>query len=145
MSYHIPNVASCKNITRLTWNPLFGAYLPLSTLEHLPDLEDAMHRFRYPIVFRDLNMYLDKARILRSQQLVDFLVEYGLIDLVRHFHQSRRFRNLNTWSQVRQGNVLWSRYNHITRKDRRRFELVEIQDMRNFLSDYLTLRARLLR
>ena len=35
-------------------------------------------------------------------EVADLLVEYGLIYLVRHFRQHRRFRNLKTWSQVRQ-------------------------------------------
>ena len=71
-------------------------------------------------------------------------MEYGLIDLVRHFHQLRRFRNLKIWYQVRQGTVLRSICDYILGTDRRRFELVGIQDMRNFLSYHFAIRARLL-
>ena len=71
-----------------------------STLEHLTDSEEAMQCFRYPIFLGDLNVDLDKERILRSQQVADFLTKYGIIDLVRHFRQRRRFLNLKTWSQV---------------------------------------------
>ena len=67
-----------------------------STLEDLPNLEDALNIFRDPIVLRDLNVDLDEARSLRSQLVVDRLAEYSIIDLVRHFRQRRRFRNLNT-------------------------------------------------
>ena len=36
--YHGPKVVSYKIVIGLTWTPLIGAYLPPSTLEHLPDL-----------------------------------------------------------------------------------------------------------
>ena len=80
--YHRPNMFSYKIVTGLTQTPLGGAYLPPSTLEHLPELEEALQRFKDPIVFGDLNMDLDKARTSRSQSVSDLLVEYGLIDLV---------------------------------------------------------------
>ena len=89
-------------------------------------------------------MDLVKVKIPWIQLLVDLLVGYGLIDLVRHFRQRRRFRNLNTWSQVRQGTALWSICEYILGTDQRRFELVGIRDMRKFLSDHFVLRARLL-
>ena len=53
--YHRMNVVGCKIVTRLTQTPLVGAYLPPSTLEHLPNLEEALRRSRDPIVYRDLN------------------------------------------------------------------------------------------
>ena len=104
--YHGPNVASCEIVTGLTWTPIVRAYLPLSMFEHLPDNEEALQHFRDPIVFGDLNMDLYEARSLRRQRMSDLLVEYGLVDLVRHFRQHRRFRYLKTWSQVRQGTLL---------------------------------------
>ena len=36
--YHSSNGVSCVIVTRLTFTPLVGAYLPPLTLEHLPDL-----------------------------------------------------------------------------------------------------------
>ena len=104
--YHGPNMVSCEIVTRLTWTPLIGEYLPTSTLEHLPDLDESLQSFRDPIFLGKLNVDLDKARGLRSQRVSDLLAEYGLIDLVRHFRQRCRFRYLKTWSQVRQGTVL---------------------------------------
>ena len=50
MRYNIPNVVSCDIVTRLTWTPLVGAYLPPLTLEHLPDLEEYLQHFRDPSV-----------------------------------------------------------------------------------------------
>ena len=104
--YHGQNVVRCKILTGLTRTPLVGAYLPTSTLEHLPNLEEDMQRFKYPIFARDLNMYRDEAGSLQSQRLLDLLSEYGLIDLVQYFQQRHRFQDLKTWSQVRQGTVL---------------------------------------
>ena len=56
--YHRPNVVICNIVTGLTRTPLIGTYLPLSTLEHLPDLEGALQRFGDHIVLVDLNMDL---------------------------------------------------------------------------------------
>ena len=70
--------------------------------------------------------------------------EYGLIDLIRHFHQCIRFRNLKTWSQVRQGTLILLICHYIIGTDRRRFELVGIRDMHNFLSGHFTLMSRIL-
>ena len=38
--FHGPNVVSCKIVTGRTKTPVVGAYLPPSTLEHLPDVEE---------------------------------------------------------------------------------------------------------
>ena len=94
--YHRPNLVSCDIVTGLTRTPLAGAYLPPSTLKHLTDLEEALQRFMEPIFLRDLNVDLDEERRPRSQRVADLLAKYGLIDLVRHFRQSRRFWNLKT-------------------------------------------------
>ena len=40
--YHGPNVVRCKIATGLTWTLLVRAYLPLLTLNHLPDFEKAL-------------------------------------------------------------------------------------------------------
>ena len=114
-------------------------------IEHLPDLEEALKCFKEPIVLGDLNVDLDEARSPRSQRVADLLAEYGLIDLIRHFRQRRRFRNLKTWSQVRQGTVLRLRCDYILIPDRLYFDLVGIRDIQNFSSDHFALRARLLR
>ena len=89
---------SCKLVTGLTWTLLVNAYLPPSTLHHMRDLEEDLKRFKDPIFLGYLNMDLDESP--RIQLVADLLVEYGIIDLVRHFCQRCRFRNLKTWSQV---------------------------------------------
>ena len=73
--YHRPNMVSCEIFTGLTRNPLVGTYLPPSTLEHLPDLEEALKRFKDPIVLGDLNVDLNEERNLQRQQVTDLLVE----------------------------------------------------------------------
>ena len=44
--YHEPNVVRWELVTELIRTPLFYAYLPPSTLEHLPDLEESLKRFK---------------------------------------------------------------------------------------------------
>ena len=71
--YHGTNVVSCKIVTGLNWTLFVGAYLPSSTLEHLPELEEALQRSKDPIFLGCFNVDLDKARIPRSQQVADIL------------------------------------------------------------------------
>ena len=70
MCFHGPKLVSYKIVTGPTQTPLVGMYLPLSTLEHLPDVKEALQRFRgqYPIVRGNLNVDLDNARSSRSQR-----------------------------------------------------------------------------
>ena len=78
---------SCKIVTRPTWTPLIGTYLPPLTLEHLSDAEESLQRFKGldTMILGDLNLDLDDAWISRIQRVADLLMEYGLIDLVHHF------------------------------------------------------------
>ena len=71
--YHRLNVVICKLVTGLTRNPLVRAYPHSSTLEHLPDLEEALKRFKDPIVLRDLNMDLNKVMGPRRQRVANLL------------------------------------------------------------------------
>ena len=91
--FHGPNVVSCKIFTRHNRTSLVNAYLPPSTLKHLPDVEEELHLFKgmYPIVLGDLNVDLDESRSSRSQRVAYLITEFGIIDLVRHFRQCRRF------------------------------------------------------
>ena len=97
MHYHGLTVVICKLVVRLTRTPLVSAYLPPLTCKHLPDIEEALKRFKEPIVLGEINVHLDEARSLLIQQVENLLAEYGIIDLVRHFRQCCRFRNLKTW------------------------------------------------
>ena len=82
MRYHRPNLVNCKVVTGLIRDPLVGAYLPPSMDKNLTDLEEALKRFKDPILLGDLNVDLNKARSRRCLEVADLLVEHGLIDLV---------------------------------------------------------------
>ena len=43
--FHGMNIVSCKVVARDQQMPLIEAYLPPSTLDHLPDSEEALNRF----------------------------------------------------------------------------------------------------
>ena len=60
--YNNLNVVSCEIVTELTRNQLVGAYPPPLRSEHLPVIDAALQRFRYPILLGDLNVDLEKAR-----------------------------------------------------------------------------------
>ena len=42
------------------WTPAIGEYLPLSMLNHLPDLEESLNHIQYgePILLGDFNPYI---------------------------------------------------------------------------------------
>ena len=58
MHFHGLNRISCEVVTGKSRNPIVGAYLPPTTLINLPDIEEALERFRgqYPIVLGDINV-----------------------------------------------------------------------------------------
>ena len=87
--FHGQNVVRCKVISGSKRNPLIGAYLPSSTLEHLPDLEEALTQFLVQdlILLGNLNSISDQAQNLRSQQVADLLIDFGLVDLLHRFWQ----------------------------------------------------------
>ena len=74
LRYHGPNLVSCELVTGHIITPLVGAYISLSTLKHLPFLEEALKRFKDPIVLGYLNVDLNKARSLRRQQVAALLM-----------------------------------------------------------------------
>ena len=64
-----------------------GAYLPLSTLDHLLDLEEEMNRFpgRDSVVLGDLNVDIRCLRNPRDQQVAYFQYYFRLVDVLVHF------------------------------------------------------------
>ena len=69
MLFHGLNVVSCNVASDSKQTPLIGAYLTTSTMEHLPDLEEALTRFQdqYPIMLGDLNASIGKSHNPHSQ------------------------------------------------------------------------------
>ena len=145
--FHGPNVVSCVVVSGSKRMPMIGVYLPPSTLDHLPDLEEAINRFpqQDPIIMGDLNADIHDLSTNRSQQVAAFLATFGLLDVLTHFKQRRPHRHNQTWRQVREGQVLRSRCDYILGTDRRLFESVGIRDPRHYSSDHLAVKARLLR
>ena len=60
--------------------PLISLYLPTSTLEQLPDLEEALTRFRDqdPIFLRELNINI-QAQNPCSQKVADMMMKFGMM------------------------------------------------------------------
>ena len=89
MRFHGPNMLSCEFVSGGKRTLIVGAYPPPSTLEHLPNLEDAMDRLRDQdtIVLGYLNAEIGQDQIPLIQTVSDMLLEVGLLDLLRNLHQ----------------------------------------------------------
>ena len=81
------HLSHSKVVTDRKGTLVISAYLPPSTLEHLPELEEALIRFRYqdPIVLGDLSANIGQVQNLHSHQVAELLIEFGLMDLLHHF------------------------------------------------------------
>ena len=77
----------CEIVTGPNWTPLISAYLRPLTLEHIPDIEEALQRFKVwdTIVLGDLNVDLNDARSSQSQRVANLLTDFGLINLIQHY------------------------------------------------------------
>ena len=84
MHFHRPNVVICNVITGKC-NLSIRAYLSPSTLEHLPDLLEALTCFhdQYPILLGGLNNNIQSENPC-SQQVSELLVEFRLVYLCHH-------------------------------------------------------------
>ena len=91
-------MVSCDVITSGKHTPLISAYIPIYTLEHLLDLEEALTRFQNqnPIVPGGLNDNIGQSQNPQSHQVADLLIDFGLVDLLLHFRKLWRFRHLKT-------------------------------------------------
>ena len=146
--FHGPNVLSCLIVSGTKRMPLVGVYLPPSSLDSLPDFEEALTRFQgYTniVAAGDLNADITDLASPRNQQVAACLATHGLFDLLPHFRQRRSFRHNTTWYQIRQGTLYQSRCDYILGTDRRLFETVALRDPRSYSTDHLMLRGRLLR
>ena len=66
--FHGKSVARCEVFTNGKWTPIIGTYLPPSTLENLPDLEEALELFQVqdPILLGNLSADIRKSQNPRS-------------------------------------------------------------------------------
>ena len=112
--FHRPNVVICKFVSGDQQTPLIRAYLPPSTLNNLPDLEESLNCFpgRDPVVLGDINVDIGLLINPQDQQVTYFLASFGLVDRLAHFQKRLRYCNLHTWWKVRQGRILqyWCDY-----------------------------------
>ena len=71
----------CEVVNGGTQNPIIGTYLPPSTLEHLPDLEEGLlcSRDQDTIALGDLNSNIGQSQNSRSQQVADLLTKFGML------------------------------------------------------------------
>ena len=117
MRFHRPNVASCKvvTVTNRKKTPTIGTYLPPSTMDHLPDLEEDLTRFWYHdlIVLWDLRSNIGQAQNPHNQQIADLIMYFMLMDILLNFCQHWWLRNMNKWYQVRQGRTMKSKSDYI--------------------------------
>ena len=108
--FHGPNMVIYEIISGAQRTPLIGGYLPLSTLYHLPDIEEALNLLlgRDTIIMGDLNADIGRLQNLWNQQVAYFLSSFGLFDLLGHFRQQLRFCYMQTWWKVQQRKLLRS-------------------------------------
>ena len=120
-------------------DPSYRNLPPLTTLAHPPDLKEI--QVQDPILMGDINVDLDEAQNPCSQLISDILTEFGLINLMRHFWKRRHFRQLKTWTQVRQGTVLRERCYDIICTNCHIFGIAVIRYMMNYSSYHFALRV----
>ena len=126
---HRPNMVRCKLVAGDQQTTLIGEYLTPSTLDHLPDLEEALNRVpcKDPVVLGDLNTYIGHLRNTQHQQVADLLVYFGLMNLVGRSQQRLCYRNLQTWWRVRQGRILQYQRDYFLGPNRRVCKMIGIQ------------------
>ena len=80
--FHGPNVGICKVIIVTSRTLVIGEYLPLTMLDHLSDIEEALEGFRgQDLIFMgDLNVDLYEALNPHIQLVAYMLTYFGLTD-----------------------------------------------------------------
>ena len=83
----------------------------------------------------DLNVDIYDLTKPRNNDVAALLATYGVEDMLPHFCQRFPFRHQKTWYQVQKKIMYRSRCDYILAGNRRKFQIVAIQDPRNFNSD----------
>ena len=99
--HHGPNCISAIVVTGDVRSPVVGVYLPPSSLDSLPDLDEALARFpgQKVSVLGDLNVDLMQPTNPRSHAVAAVLSSHGLEDMLPHFLQRSPFRHNTTYWQ----------------------------------------------
>ena len=87
MRFHGTNVVSCELVSGDQQMRIIGAYLPLSTLDHLLDLEESLNRF---LGIADIGRFWNP----QDQQVQYLLMVFGLVDILVCFQYILHYRNL---------------------------------------------------
>ena len=71
---------------------LIGAYLPMSTLDHVPGMEEELKRLLdgEPVVLEELNADIGLLSNPRDQHVSDFLASFGSVDLLGNSQERPR-------------------------------------------------------
>ena len=85
--FHGPNMVRCEIVSVNRLMPIIGAYLPPSTLDNLPNLEESLNIFlgRYPVILGELNADTSRLKNPWYQQVSGLLAYCGMVDLLVHF------------------------------------------------------------
>ena len=67
-----------------------------------------------------------------------------MVDLLDHFIKILRYSNLQTWWQVRQGEILQFQCDYVLELDRDMFDTIGIQEPHFFSSNHFTFQSKLL-
>ena len=102
MRFHGPNVMIYEIVSGRQRTLLIGVSLPLFTLYHFPDLEEAINRFQWnaPIIKGDLKAVIRLLQNLSIQHEEYFLESFGMVNLPSHFRQRLRFRHTKMWWNI---------------------------------------------
>ena len=108
MRFQGQSVVSCEIALGAQRTPLIRAYVLISTIYKVPDIEEAINRFpgRDPIVMWYLNVDISRLQNSRRHHMEYFLVYFGLVDLIDCFRQKLHFRYMKLWRHFHQGKFI---------------------------------------
>jgi hypothetical protein len=88
------------------------------------------------ILLGDLNANLRYPRDDRAIAVAATVASFGLIDMLGHFRQRKKFRHGMTWQMRRRERIIMSRCDYILSTDRRIFSNVTIREPRHYTTDH---------
>jgi exonuclease III len=140
--FHGPNVLSCEITSGQKRWLLIGAYIPPNEVsnETVSFIQEA--HLRQPllpvILLGDLNVDFRTTNMTsaREASIAGLVANLGVEDMLKHFKQTKRHKNGDTWRMNRQDQIVQSRCDYIMAEDRREFLAVKITSPRLFDSDH---------
>ena len=145
VQFHGPNVVSFQIKTGELRYSFVGAYIPPDDDETCEHIDQALRRFQSSkrlFLLGDLNMRFENPRDEREHEILDVLMNYGLINLAKHFSQRKRWRAGWTWYQKTVDGPRTAVCDYILANDRRIVWNYSLRQPR-FDSDHLMLVIRI--